>query len=65
MKKLLRFLVVSLVITIMVIASTGTVFAANPNSGDCPNPDCPNTECPNPDCPSDGSGPMYQYGQGI
>lgn len=64
MRKGFKVLIISLMVTIiMVVALSGTVFAAGgPDSGDCPNPDCPNADCPNPDCPSDGNGPMYQHG---
>ena len=65
MRRGLKVLIISLIVTIIMIgASAGTVLAAGLNSGDCPNPDCPNADCPNPDCPSDDNGPMYQHGNG-
>ena len=65
MRRGLKVLTISLIVTIiMIVAFAGTVLAAGPNSGDCPNPDCPNADCPNPDCPCDGNGPKYQNGYG-
>jgi len=65
MRRRLKVLIISLIVTIIMISAfAGTVLAAGPNSGACPNPDCPNANCPNPDCPRDGNGPMYQHGHG-
>lgn len=71
MRKGLKVLILSLTVAIiMVVALTGSVFAANPTPGDCiPNPDCPNPDCPNIDCPNpdrtcDGDGLKYQNGGG-
>lgn len=65
MRKGLKVLTISLVAAILIIvATTGVVLAAGPDSEDCTHPNCPNIDCPNCDGTCDGTGLMFQKGHG-
>lgn len=66
MRKGLKVLTISLIVTILIVVATaGTVLASGPSSsGDCTHPNCPNIDCPDCDGTCEGTGPMNQNGNG-